>query len=206
LTGCSLVGRANVEPTKPDAKHTKSKCKKGPEGPFYKLDSFLVAGATAAAVSTAAAGASTATAAVSTTAAAAGATATTVAATTTAASTTTEAAATGAGRTGFHGTGFIHNQTATAVLLAVHAADSSLCFSIAAHFHKAEALGTASVTFHHDFGAGDGTVGSKCLLQVFVTERIWQVANVKFVAHKGLLKITQNAMESKTAINKPLKT
>jgi hypothetical protein len=90
--------------------------------------------------------------------------------------------------------------------LAIDATDSGLRFSIAAHFHKAEALGTASVTFHHDFGACDGTVGSKCLLQVFVTERIWQIANVKFVAHKGLLKITQNAMESKTAINKPLKT
>jgi hypothetical protein len=91
--------------------------------------------------------------------------------------------------------------------LAVHATDSGLRFSIAAHFHKAEALGTTSVTFHHDFGACNGTVGSECLLQVFVTERIWQIANVKFVAHvRTPQKLTQNAMESKTAINKPLKT
>jgi hypothetical protein len=177
---------------------------KGPEGPFFHGGSCLVAAATATAVAATATatGASTATAAV-TTAAAAGATATTTVA---AATASTAAEAARAGRTGFHGTGFIHNQTATTVLLAVDAIDSGLRFSVAAHFHKAEAFGTASVTFHHDFGAGDGTVGSECLLQVFVTERIWQIANVKFVAHKGLLKITQNAMESKTAINKPIKT
>jgi hypothetical protein len=149
---------------------------KGPEGPFLLLERCLVAAATATAVTTAAA-TGTATAAVAT--AATGTAAAAVAAAT--ASTTAEAAR--AGGTGFHGTCFVHNQTTAAKLLAIDCADSGLRFSIAAHFHKAEALGTASVTFHHDFGACDGTVGSKCLLQVFVTERIWQVANVKFVAH-----------------------
>jgi hypothetical protein len=156
-------------------------------GPFFESEVRLVTGTSATAVTTTAtaagATAATATAAVTTTAAAARATTATIAATTAASTTTTEAAATGAGRTGFHGTGFIHNQSATAVLLTIYAADSRLCFSITAHFHKTEAFGTASVTFHHDFGAGDSTVRCKCLLQVFVTERIWQIANVKFVAH-----------------------
>jgi hypothetical protein len=147
------------------------------------LEQSLVAGATATAVTTTAAatGASTATAAaVTTTAAATGASAATVA---TAATTSAAAEAAGAGGTWFHGTGFVHHETATAELLTVNAVDSSLCFSVATHFHKAEAFGTASVTFHHDFGAGNGTVWSKSLLQVFVTERIRQIAYVKFVAH-----------------------
>ena len=156
----------------------------------------LVAAAagTATAVSTAAAatGASAATSAAAV--AATAASATTVAAATTgttsaaavaaAASAATEAAAAGAGRTRLHRTGFVHHQATTAKLLAVHAVDSCLCFSVAAHFHKAEAFGTASVTFHHDFGARNGTVCCKSLLQVFVTERIRQVAYVKFVAHE----------------------
>ena len=158
----------------------------------------LVAAAagTATAVSTAAAatGASAATTSAAAVAATA-ASATTVAAATTgttsaaavaatAASATTEAAAASAGRTRLHRTGFVHHQATTAKLLAVHAVDSCLCFSVAAHFHKAEAFGTASVTFHHDFGARNGTVCCKSLLQVFVTERIRQVAYVKFVAHE----------------------
>ena len=158
----------------------------------------LVAAAagTATAVSTAAAttGASAATTRAAAVAAPA-ASATTVAATTTgttsaaavaatATSATTEAAAASAGRTRLHRTGFVHHQATTAKLLAVHAVDSCLCFSVAAHFHKAEAFGTASVTFHHDFGARNGTVCCKSLLQVFVTERIRQVAYVKFVAHE----------------------
>jgi hypothetical protein len=69
-------------------------------------------------------------------------------------------------------------------LLAVHSADCCLRFGIAAHFHKAEPFGTTGIALHHDLGACDGTVCGKCLLQVFVTERIWQIANVKFVAHE----------------------
>jgi hypothetical protein len=69
--------------------------------------------------------------------------------------------------------------------LAVHAADSSLCFRVAAHFDKAKAFGAARVAFHHDFCAGYGTVCCKGLLQIFITEGIRQVAYVKFVAHAG---------------------
>jgi hypothetical protein len=55
---------------------------------------------------------------------------------------------------------------------------------IIGHFDKTETLGATRVTFHHDFGAGDGTVGCKRLLQIIITERIWQIADVKFVAHE----------------------
>ena len=144
---------------------------------------------------TAAAATATAVTAAATTTAASGATAVTTAAATAAttgtaavtaaASTTTKAAATRAGRTRFHGTRFVNHQTTATELLAVHSADCCLRFGIAAHFHKAEAFGTTGVTLHHDLGAGDRTVCGKCLLQVFVTERIWQIANVKFVAHAG---------------------
>ncbi len=134
---------------------------------------------TAAATTTAASGAT----AVTTTAAAAATTGT--AAVTAAACTATKTAATRAGGTRFHGTRFVHYQATATELLAVHSADGCLCFGIAAHFHKAEAFGTTGVTLHHDLGAGDRTVCGKCLLQVFVTERIWQIANVKFVAHAG---------------------
>jgi hypothetical protein len=60
-----------------------------------------------------------------------------------------------------------------------------LRFRVAAHFHKAEAFGAAGVTFHHDFSAGDSAKLAKRLLQVFVADRVRQVANVKFVAHQG---------------------
>jgi hypothetical protein len=135
---------------------------------------------TAAATTTA----TTGTAAV-TTAAAATATTGTAAVTTAAACTATEAAAACAGGTRFHGTRFVNHQTTATKLLAVHSADCRLRFGIAAHFHKAEAFGATGVTLHHDLGASDRTVCGKCLLQVFVTERIWQIADVKFVAHAG---------------------
>ncbi len=146
---------------------------------------LVAAAATAAAAVTTAtaAAASTAAAAVTTTAATA-ATASTAAVTAAAASTTAEAAATAARCTWLHGASFVHDETASTILLAIHAVDGSLCLSVAAHFHKAEAFGAASVTFHHDFGAGNGTVSCECLLQVFVTERIRQIAYVKFVAHE----------------------
>ena len=145
---------------------------------------ITAAAATATAV-TAAATTTAASVATAVTTAAATAATTGTAAVTAAASTTTKAAATRAGRTRFHGTRFVNHQTTATELLAVHSADCCLRFGIAAHFHKAEAFGTTGVTLHHDLGAGDRTVCGKCLLQVFVTERIWQIANVKFVAHAG---------------------
>jgi len=132
----------------------------------------LVAAATAAVAA--------ATAAFTTTAAT-----TVAAATTTAVSTTTAAAittATTAGWASFHGSGFIHHQSAAAMLLAVEARNSCLCFGVAAHFYESKAFGATCVALHHDFGAGDVAKSSKCTLQVFVTERIRQVADVKFIA------------------------
>ena len=134
----------------------------------------LVAAATAAVAAAAAAFTTTATAT------------TTVAAATTAVSTTTSAAAitaaTTAGWASFHGTGFVHHQSAAAMLLTVEARNSCLCFGVAAHFYESKAFGATGVALHHDFGAGDVAKSSKCTLQVFVTERIRQVADVKFIA------------------------
>ena len=140
----------------------------------------VTAATVAAATGTATAAVAAATGAVTaaTKAAATGASATTVAA-------TAAAEAAGTWRTWLHRTCFVHHETAATELLTVHCVDSGLCFSIAAHFHKAETLGATCVAFHHDFGAGNRTVCCKCLLQVFVTERIRQVAHVKFVAHGG---------------------
>jgi hypothetical protein len=137
---------------------------------------------TAAATTTAASGATAVTTAAATTAATTGTAAVTAAATT---CTATKTAATCAGGARLHGTRFVDHQTTATELLAVHSADRCLGFGIAAHFHKAESFGTTGVTLHHDLGAGDRTVCGKCLLQVFVTERIWQIADVKFVAHAG---------------------
>ena len=88
-------------------------------------------------------------------------TVTTAAFTTTA---TTVATATGTGRTLFHGTCFVHNNTATAQRLAVHAVDGRLSFFVSAHFHKAKAFGATCIAFHHDFSAGHGTELAESLL------------------------------------------
>jgi hypothetical protein len=161
------------------------------------IESICLVAATATAVTTTTAATGTATAAVAAatgtiTAAASAARAITAAAVAAAARATTAtkaataaAEAASAGRTGFHRTSFVYDQTTTTKLLAIHGLNGGLRFGIAAHFHKAETLRTASVALHHDFCAGNGTVCGKCLLQIFVTERIRQVAYVKFVAHGG---------------------
>ncbi len=147
---------------------------------------FTATAVTAAAFATAA----VATAAAFTTATVATAAAFTTTAVTAAAFTTTAAKAatatetTGAGRTCFHWAGFVDHHIAATQRLTVHAIDRSLRFVIAAHFHKAEAFGAASVTFHHDFGAGHNTELAESLFQIAVTNRVRQVADVKFVAHE----------------------
>ncbi len=147
---------------------------------------FTATAVTAAAFATAA----VATAAAFTTATVATAAAFTTTAVTAAAFTTTAAKAatatetTGAGRTCFHWAGFVDHHIAATQRLTVHAIDRSLRFVIAAHFHKAEAFGAARVTFHHDFGAGDNTEFTESLFQIAVTNRVRQVADVKFVAHE----------------------
>src|SRR5665647_2662305 len=131
-------------------------------------------GAAETAIATAATGAA-ATAAAGTTAVAA---ATTAAATTVAATTTAAAEAAAAWRTCLHGTGFVDDNATAAQRLTVHAGDCRLGFGIAAHFDKAKAFGATRVAFHHDFSAGDSAKLAKRLLQVFVTHRVWQVADV----------------------------
>ena len=105
-------------------------------------------------------------------------------ATTAKAATATKAAATRPGGTRFHGARFVDHRVTAAQRLTIHAVDRGLGFVIAAHFHKAEAFGAASVTFHHDFGAGDDTEFTESLFQIAVANRVRQVADVKFVAHE----------------------
>jgi hypothetical protein len=161
-----------------------------------KAEAQVQEGLVAAASTTTAAATGTATAAVgaaetAVAATAAGTTATaaaiptTAAATTVAATTTAAAEAAAARGTRFHGTRFVNNNAAAAQRLAVHAGNRGLCFGIAAHFDKAKAFGAAGVAFHHDFGAGDSAKLAKRLLQVFVANRVRQIADVKFVAHEG---------------------
>jgi hypothetical protein len=69
--------------------------------------------------------------------------------------------------------------------LAIHTVDGCLGFGIAAHFNKAKAFGAASVALHHDFSAGDSAKLTKGLFQVAIAHGIWQIADVKFVAHSG---------------------
>jgi hypothetical protein len=143
--------------------------------------------ATAFATTTTVATATTFTAAAVTAAAAFATTAVTTAtftATTAKSTTATKAATTCAGRTRFHGTGFVDHHVTPAQWLAIHAVDGSLRFVITAHFHKTEAFGAASVTFHHDFGAGHSTEFTECLFQVAVANGVRQVADIKFVAHE----------------------
>jgi hypothetical protein len=128
--------------------------------------------------------ATTATVAATTAAAvAATATGTTAAATTVAASTSTsttataEAAAT-AWWASFHWAGFVDDNASTTKRLAVHAANGRLGFSIAAHFNKAKTFRAAGVALHHDFSAGNSAKLAKGLLQVFITHRVRQVADV----------------------------
>src|SRR6185312_14473023 len=172
--------------------------KKGPRGPLSRCKR----GAQAPCECSVAVAAAAVTAAAATTAAAAAVTAAT---TTTAVATTTEAA-TAARRTGLHWASLVDDQVTAADRLAVHTLDRRLGFGIAAHFDKAEALGAPGVALHHDLGAGDGTELAECLLHVFVAERIGQIAHVKFVAHKGLLKMTKKRWSPIPAINKPVTT
>jgi hypothetical protein len=141
------------------------------------------AAATAALATTA-----TTTAIASATAAVAAATFTTTTAASAAIAATATTAETATARSGwacFHGTGFVDHHIAATQRLAIHAMDGSLGFFIVAHFHEAEAFGTARVTFHHDFGTGDHPKFTKSLFQIAVSNRVRQVADVKFVAHEG---------------------
>jgi hypothetical protein len=59
-----------------------------------------------------------------------------------------------------------------------------LRFSIAAHLHKAKALGSTGIALHHDLGTGDHAELTERLLKIAIAHRISQVANVEFIAHE----------------------
>src|SRR6185369_11366368 len=141
--------------------------------------------ATAAATSrTGSIGASEPAVAAATAASAATIAAAVTAATSAAAVTTATAITAGARRARFHGTGFIDHHAAAAQGLAVHARDGGLGFRIAAHFHKAEALGAAGVAFHHHLGARDVAELGERLFEIAIANGIRKIADVEFVAHR----------------------
>src|ERR1700761_7164863 len=90
-----------------------------------------------------------------------------------------------AARTLFARTCFVDDQGTAFQGLAIHAIDGCLRLSVRAHFHEAEALGTAGLTIHHDLGGRDGTELAERLLQGFVANAVGQIAYVKFVFHWG---------------------
>ena len=165
------------------------------------------AATTAATVGAAAtAAASTASATSATAAATTGATTTTTAAVAATAATAagTATAATEATWALFTRTGFVDHDGATVDGLAVHAIDGSLRFRIRAHFHKAEALGTARFTVHHDLGGSHGAKLRKSLQQRVIANRIGQITDVKFVSHGEPSKVPRKTMWSST-LREPIK-
>lgn len=89
------------------------------------------------------------------------------------------------GRARFQRTSDVHRQVTATHVLAVHAADCGLSFLTAGHLDKAETFGSTAVAFHHHFGRLNMAKGRKLLLQIFIANRVRQVANIKFVAHFG---------------------
>src|SRR5262249_46377192 len=90
-----------------------------------------------------------------------------------------------AARTLFAGTGLVDDDRPAFERLAVHAVDRGLRFRGRAHFHEAEALGTAGLAVPHYLGRGDGAELREGLVQRLVADAIGQVAYVKFVSHWG---------------------
>ena len=58
---------------------------------------------------------------------------------------------------------------------------------------------------HADFSAGDRTEFAKRLLQIFVADRVRQIADVKFVAHEDSLKTHKTKAMGSRRHNKPEK-
>lgn len=99
-------------------------------------------------------------------------------ATTEAAFMTATTETTSAGWAWLHRTCFVHHQGTATHVLTMQASDGCLCFGVAAHFNKTETFGTASVAFHHHFGAAYITVLCEKLLQIVITNRIRQIAYI----------------------------
>jgi hypothetical protein len=100
-----------------------------------------------------------------------------------AATAATGTAAAEAAWTLFAGTCFVDHEITACHGLTMKTFDRSLGFGIAAHFHKAEALGTAGVTIAHDFSRRDRAEFAELLFEVFVAHGVRQIADVQFVAH-----------------------
>lgn len=141
--------------------------------------------ATAATVATTTARATAATTAVAATAA--------TGTTGTAATISTAAAATAIATTGattaeatwtlFTRTGLIDDQGTAFHLLAVHAVDGGLRFSVRAHLDETKTLGSTGFTVHHDLRRRHRAELSECLLEIVVSYAVRQVTDVEFVAH-----------------------
>jgi hypothetical protein len=155
----------------------------------------------AAAIAAATPAATTATIGAATTAATAAAvrtatspaTAGTAAAVTTTAAATTPTKATGAL---FARAGFVDHDGAPFERLAVHAVDGGLRLGVRTHLDKAEALGSAGITVHHDLGGRDGAELRKRLMQRFISHGVGEIADVKFVSHGEALDLEQETMWS----------
>ncbi len=138
----------------------------------------LVAIAASAAVAAAAAAAAEA--------ATAAATATAEAAAATAAAATAEAPTTAATATAaalFLGTGLVHGESATAMLLAVETGDGCLSFLVRGHLDEPEAFATAGVAIADDLSADNLTVRAEKLLELGRIARIGQIAHVQLLTH-----------------------
>jgi hypothetical protein len=77
------------------------------------------------------------------------------------------------------GAGFDDLQRAAANGRVVEAFHGGSGFVIIGHVHETEAAGAACFTIFDDTGVGDGAVGGELVLQLFVGERVRQVANIE---------------------------
>jgi hypothetical protein len=110
-------------------------------------------------------------------------TATTAAAVATTATAATITTATFTWRASFCGASFVHDHRAAAELLAMHTGNGCLGLGIVCHFHKAEAFRAACIALHHHACARYRSKRAEGGLQIVVTHRIWQIANVQSITH-----------------------
>lgn len=95
---------------------------------------------------------------------------------------TTVAAATRSA--GLHRTGDVDGQVTATEVLAVEAIDGGFSFLSRTHFYKAEAFGAAGFALHHHFGGLNRTKAREFLVKIVVANRVSEVADVEFVAHR----------------------
>jgi hypothetical protein len=109
---------------------------------------------------------------------------TTAAAATAVAATTTAVTATAfAWRTLLSWASFVDHHGAATQILTMHTGNGCLCLRVVAHFHKAKAFGATGIALHHHASAFDFTKRTKCVLQIFITHRVRQIAYVQSITH-----------------------